>query len=93
MLPTDGNGSARLVPGKPMVGEKIVISGSPVPVATVKAAALDADPSGLVTPIVPLVAPEGTVTISCVAVALVTVAGVPSKVTAFCSGVGLNAVP
>jgi hypothetical protein len=49
----------------------------------VNAVVLDADPAGAVTAIVPLVAPAGTVTTSCVAVALDTAAAVPLNVTVF----------
>jgi hypothetical protein len=51
------------------------------------------DPAGDVTPIVPVVAPLGTVTTNCVVEAAVTVADVPFNVTVFELGVGLNAVP
>ena len=45
-----------LVPGAPLVGENVVIVG-----ATAKFAALVALPAGVVTPILPAVAPAGTV--------------------------------
>src|SRR5580765_5756867 len=57
------------VPATPIDGVKLVIVGAPT-VATTKVAALVAEPPGAVTPIVPVVAPLGTVTTSCVAVAL-----------------------
>jgi hypothetical protein len=61
--------------------------------ATVNEAALVADPPGAVTAIVPVVAPAGTVTVSCVAVAAETVAPVPWNVTVFWFAVVENPVP
>src|SRR3972149_2213699 len=56
----------------------------------VKAWALAPVPAGAVTAIGPVVAPEGTVAVSCVGEAAVTVAGAPLKVTWFLIGVALN---
>jgi hypothetical protein len=60
---------------------------------TVKLAVLVADPDGDVTAIGPVVAPEGTVVTSRVAVALTTELAVPLNVIVFRPGVGLNPVP
>jgi hypothetical protein len=79
------------VPGEPMAGEKPVIVGAVEP--TTNEDVLVALPDGLVTAITPVVAPEGTVAMISVAVADVTCAAVPLKVTAFCEGVALKPVP
>jgi hypothetical protein len=51
------------VPGDPTVGEKLVIVGGPdEPEPTTKLVALVAEPFGVVTLTVPVVAPLGTVT-------------------------------
>src|SRR5262245_4236444 len=81
------------VPGVPIVGVKLVIVGAPLVVVTVNGALLEADPAGAVTPIVPVAAPAGTVTVSCVALAADTVAAVPLKGTVFWLGVALKPVP
>jgi hypothetical protein len=82
-----------VVPGAAIVGVKLVIVGAPLVAVTVKALLLVADPAGAVTPIVPVVAPAGTETTRLVAVADVTVAAVPLKVTALLAGVELKPVP
>ena len=61
------------VPTVPTVGLKLVIVGA-TDDPTVNGEALVAVPLGAVTAIDPVVAPAGTVTVSCVVVALVTVA-------------------
>ncbi len=76
-------------PGVPIVGVKPVIVGASAAVPTTKGVLLVADPSGVVTAIVPLVAPAGTLVVIDVAVDAVTVAGVPLNVTVFCDGVVL----
>jgi hypothetical protein len=82
------------VPGVPMLGLILEIVGWPAPeVVTVKLELLVADPAGVVTLTVPVVAPEGTETTREVTVALVTVAVVPLNFTVSCEGVVLNAVP
>jgi hypothetical protein len=48
------------VPALPIVGVNPVIVGAPVEEATVNAALLVAEPFGVVTPMGPVVAPEGT---------------------------------
>jgi hypothetical protein len=80
------------VPATPVVGLKLVIVGVAETV-TVKDDPLVADPLGLVTPIVPVVAPDGTVTVSAVVDADVIDADVPLKVTVFEPAVALNPVP
>jgi hypothetical protein len=83
-----------VVPGCAMEGEKPVIAGSPKALApTVKAVALVAEPAGVVTEIVPVVAPTGTETTSFVALDDATVAAVPLNATVFWLGVALNPVP
>jgi hypothetical protein len=72
---------------------KLVIVGEVLAAATVNVIELVADPAGAVTPIVPLVAPAGTVTTSFVGLALDTVAAVPLNVTASWLGVAENPVP
>lgn len=70
------------VPGVPIVGVKLEIVGPPLaPAATVNGLALVAVPFGVVTAIVPVVAPAGTLVTSCVDVAELTVAFVPLTVT------------
>ena len=81
------------VPGVPMVGAKPEIVGVPFVPATVNGVALVDEPPGAVTLIVPVVAPAGTVTVSWVVVAALTVASVPLKRTVFCAGVALNPMP
>ncbi len=82
------------VPTLPMVGVKLLIVGAPRgALVTVKFVLLVAEPEGLVTPIGPVVAPDGTVETICVAVDDVTVAVTPLKVTVFWLGVVLNPVP
>jgi hypothetical protein len=68
------------VPTGPLVGLNDVIVGAPV-VATVKFAELVAVPSGLVTAIGPVVAPDGTVAVIFCALSIVNVADVPLKLT------------
>jgi hypothetical protein len=68
-----------LVPIGPVVGEKLVIDGGGI---TVKLVALLAEPPAVVTLMVPVVAPEGTVAVICVAELTVNVAVVPLKLTA-----------
>jgi hypothetical protein len=81
------------VPGVPIVGLNPVIVGAPLDVFTVKGAPLCADPAGVLTAIGPVVAPAGTLVTSCVALAEVTVAATPLKVTVFSLGVWLKPVP
>ena len=70
------------VPTGPLVGLNDVIVGAPVPVpVTVKFVELVAVPSGLVTAIGPVVAPDGTVAVIFCALSIVNVADVPLKVT------------
>lgn len=68
------------VPTGPLVGLNDVIVGAPV-VVTVKFVELVAVPSGLVTAIVPVVAPDGTVAVIFCALSIVNVADAPLKVT------------
>jgi hypothetical protein len=82
-----------VVPGTATVGVKLVIVGAPGLEVTVKALLLVADEPETVTPIVPVVAPPGTVTTRLVVVALLTVAAVPLNVTALLPGVALKPVP
>jgi len=81
------------VPTVPTVGEKLLMVGIPAFDATTKFVALVPVPLGLVTLIVPVLAPEGTVTESEVVVAAVTVAAVPLNVTESELVVVLNPVP
>ena len=76
----------------PIVGVKLVIVGA-VDALTVKGALLVAEPAGVVTAINPEVAPDGTLVTIWVAVAEVTTAATPLKVTLFWLGVVLNPVP
>src|SRR5437899_8492185 len=55
-----------LVPTAPLVGEKLVILGTGVPPVTVKLPELVAMPPSVVMLIVPVVAPVGTVAVTCV---------------------------
>jgi hypothetical protein len=71
------------VPGLAIPGENPVIVGKPFEVVTVNGELLVALPAGDVTLITPVVAPEGTVVTSCVAVADVTVAPILLNVTVF----------
>jgi hypothetical protein len=80
------------VPATAEVGVKLVIVGALLAV-TVNAVALVSDPLGLVTAIVPVVAPDGTVTTRCVVDAELTDADVPLKATVFDPGVALKPVP
>jgi len=68
-----------LAPTSPLVGEKLVMVGGNT---TVKLLALVAVPPGVVTLIVPVVAPAGTVAVICVAELTVNVAVVPLNFTA-----------
>jgi len=80
------------VPAVPIVGVKLVMVGA-VDALTVKGVLLVAEPVGVVTAINPEVAPDGTLVTISVAVAAVTVAATPLKVTVFWLGVVLNDVP
>jgi hypothetical protein len=80
------------VPATPIDGVKLVIVGAATD-ATVNVVALVVDPPGAVTPIVPVVAPLGTVTTNWVAVALEMVAVVPLNVTVSWAMVDENPVP
>src|SRR5437764_6726832 len=82
-----------LVPGTPMVGEKLVIAGAPLVAVTAKEVVLVADPPGAVTPIGPVLAALGTANTRLVAVDEVTVAVVPLNLTVLLPGVELNPVP
>ena len=68
-----------LVPTIPEAGVKLVIVGAGI---TVKEAAPAVVPSPLVTLIFPLVAPAGTVALSCVSETMVNAAATPLNVTA-----------
>ena len=69
------------VPTVPTVGVKLVIVGAPDgPEPTVNELELVADPVGLVTAIVPVVAPDGTVATIRLVLEAETVAAVPLKV-------------
>ena len=71
------------VPGMPIVGVKFVMVGEPLSVVTVNTSALAADPDGVVTPIGPVLAPEGTVVTILVSFEEVTLAEIPLNVTVF----------
>ena len=71
------------VPGRPIVGVKLVMVGLPLSAVTVNGALLVAEPAGDVTPIGPVVAPTGTTTTNCVTVALTTSAPTSRNVTTF----------
>jgi hypothetical protein len=77
----------------PIVGVKLVIVGVPFDAVMVKGVEGVTDPAGLVTVIVPVVAPEGTVVTIWFAVADVIVAAVPLKLTVSWLRVVLKAVP
>jgi len=64
------------VPARPELGEKLVIVGN-----TLKFVALVAVPSGVVTAIFPVVAPEGTVAVILVTLLMVKFAATPLNVT------------
>ena len=81
------------VPAVAVVGVKLVIVGTPAPVATVKFEAEVAVPAGVVTLIVPVVPPVGTVATIWVAVADTIVAEVPLKLTESWLIVVLKPVP
>jgi hypothetical protein len=81
------------VPAWAMLGLKPETVGAPPPDATVTLTSLVSEPADVVTAIVPVVAPPGTVTVSWVLVAAETVAPVPLKVTVFWLGVVENPVP
>ena len=67
----------------PDVGDSLMILGFAGAVMTVKLVALVPVPPGVVTTIVPLVAPEGTVAVICVALTTLKIAAVvPLKATA-----------
>jgi hypothetical protein len=80
-------------PGSADAGENDVIVGARLPVSTVNTDPLVTDPAGDVTAIVPVVAPDGTVTTSSLAVALEILAAVPWKLTVLEPGVDENPVP
>jgi len=80
------------VPAAAMVGVKLVIVGLNDEPMT-NGWALVVDPAGAVMAIVPVVAPTGTVTTNCVAVADVIAALVPLKETVLLAGVVLKPVP
>jgi len=71
------------VPTFAIVGLKLLIVGAPLSDVTVKGALLVAVPVGVVTLIVPVVAPAGTVVTNWVVLANVTVAAVPLKLSIF----------
>jgi hypothetical protein len=77
------------VPGVATTGVKLVIVGAPVFVVTVKFVVVVKFPDGVVTFIVPVVAPVGTVTMSWFTVADVIVAALPLKLTVSWLGVAL----
>ena len=81
-----------LLPTVPTEGVKLVMVGTPEPF-TVKGVVLVAVPPGVVTVIAPVVAPAGTVVLICVAVAALTVAAVPLKVTVLSTALALKPVP
>ena len=74
----------------PAVGVKLVIASA---VVTVNGSVEVADPAELLTEIVPVVAPAGTATTRLVAVAELTTAPMPLKVTVFRLAVGLKPLP
>ena len=69
-------------PGEPAVGVKLVMVGAPG-LPTIKDALLVAVPEGVVTLIVPVVAPVGTLVTICVAVDALTIAVTPLNLTVF----------
>jgi len=70
------------VPTRPIVGVKLVITGA-FDAVTVKGPGDGAEPPGAVTVTEPVVAPAGTVTVSLVVLAEITVAGLPLNETEF----------
>jgi hypothetical protein len=80
-------------PAATMLGEKLVIAGAAAFAAAVKFVADVALPFGLVTAMTPVVAPPGTVTVSLLTVAAVTVPAAPLNVTVLLAGVALKPVP
>ena len=81
------------VPAAPIVGEKPVIDGAPTPVCTINGEVLVTVFEPIVTVMGPLVAPLGTVTMSSVDVAEMTVAATPLIMTVFAPGVVEKPVP
>jgi hypothetical protein len=81
------------VPTPPILGVKFVIVGAPEELLSVKTSVLVADPFELVTVIGPVVAWDGTMTTTCVAVDDSTVARAPLNLTVFWLAVVLNPVP
>ena len=79
--------------GATAVGENEEMLGFPDEEVTVNEAELVTVPAGAVTEIVPVVAPDGTVTTSCVAEALLIVAVVPLNFTVSLAGVALKFEP
>jgi len=77
----------------PIAGVKPEIVGPPLFPVTVKEELLVDDPLAVTTVMGPVVAPAGTVTVSCVALAALTVACVPLKRTVFWLGVALKPTP
>src|SRR5512132_2335128 len=69
------------VPTGPLVGEKDEIVGL-APLVTLNASALDTDPAGVVTEILPVDAPAGTVAVIFVEEFTVNIADVPANFTA-----------
>lgn len=84
---------ATAVPGAAICGVNESMRGAPVELVTVNGLALVTDATGAVTVIAPVIAPDGTVTTSCVDEADVTVAAVPLNDTASCAGSGLKLAP
>jgi hypothetical protein len=78
-----------VVPATATPGVKLVMVGTPPLLTTVNDMALVAEPKGVVTPIGPVVAPAGTVTMRRFDEAEVTVAATPLNVTVFWPGVAL----
>jgi hypothetical protein len=76
-----------------MVGLNAAMAGASGAVVTVKGVVLVAEPVGVVTMIGPDTAPDGTAVTIRVAVAEITIAGIPLNLTAFSPGVSLNPVP
>src|SRR5216110_727239 len=81
------------VPARAIGGVKLLIVGASLAARTVKGIVLVPEPPDVVTTIVPVVAPAGTVVVICVGVEAVTTAGVPLKVTVLLPGVLLNPTP
>lgn len=80
-------------PDTAILGLKPVMTGNRDPDMTVKIPELVAVPAGVVTVIVPVVAPTGTVTANWVKEAAVTVAAILPNRTVFSPGVVLKPVP